>query len=691
MKLLHLRLHNFRQFYGTTPLIKFAAQPGKNVTLFLGDNGSGKTTLLNAFTWILYNTHTSGFLLPEEIVNRRAIEEAKGNRYIKAWAELEFEHKDILYTLKKTISIYKSDGMDMTNTPVATVSLRFRRPDGTTHTAEDVDDVIGKVLPKDLHSYFFFDGERIEKIVMQTKEEKDALAAATKKLLNLEVFSRAIKHLDHARKEFEKELKRIGDAETKELLGKKEEAEKNLYELENELQMYKENLDSFKRDKNEIENRLRQLDEVKDLQKRRDRLNEELENRKTEREDNHAVLRKMIAEKSYTVFIHRYIDKYNSIVEEMRTKKDLPSGIKQQFVNDLLNDKLCICGRCLDREKNAKSYEAVKEWLLKAGIAEVEEKIITLSAHAKQVPGIIKEFWKNVKNYQKNEEKLRVHMSKMEHELDEIHDKMLTCPREEVSRLQNRLSGVEENIENTNRTIWEIEYNSKQLNKEIEELEEEIQEHESKEEQQALVKKRLAAAVDAGKRLIKTYKLCDDKLRKKLQNKMNTIFQKISVTPYHVQLDKEYSIGLFDQTGTIARSQGESQLLSLSFIAGIIDLVREWNITNKENTDPETIEYPIIMDSPFGTLDQTNRPRVVQHINKIADQVVMMVSSTQWKGEVEQAALENIGKSYVLTYYTSKEDFKHNVSIPYKGKKYALVRKSPNDYEYTEIIEVDHG
>ena len=51
MKLLSIKLCNFRQFYGTTPEIILASD-GKNTTMIHGNNGSGKTTLLNAFTWV---------------------------------------------------------------------------------------------------------------------------------------------------------------------------------------------------------------------------------------------------------------------------------------------------------------------------------------------------------------------------------------------------------------------------------------------------------------------------------------------------------------------------------------------------------------------------------------------------------------------------------------------------------------
>ena len=75
MKIKSLQLHNFRQFYRTTPRLEFSSGK-KNTTVVHASNGAGKTALLNALIWILYEKHSAGFLLPNQIVNKRAIREA---------------------------------------------------------------------------------------------------------------------------------------------------------------------------------------------------------------------------------------------------------------------------------------------------------------------------------------------------------------------------------------------------------------------------------------------------------------------------------------------------------------------------------------------------------------------------------------------------------------------------------------
>ena len=76
MKLLSIKLCNFRQFYAQTPEI-ILSSGDRNTTIIHGNNGSGKTTLLNAFTWVLYEKFTAAFTSPKLLINKRAIIEAQ--------------------------------------------------------------------------------------------------------------------------------------------------------------------------------------------------------------------------------------------------------------------------------------------------------------------------------------------------------------------------------------------------------------------------------------------------------------------------------------------------------------------------------------------------------------------------------------------------------------------------------------
>ena len=89
-------------------------------------------------------------------------------------------------------------------------------------------DAIGRILPEDLHTYFFFDGERIERLVQPREEERADIANATKKLFSLEILERAIRHVTSAKKTLEDEYERVGDAQAVQLIEEKRGVEANL-------------------------------------------------------------------------------------------------------------------------------------------------------------------------------------------------------------------------------------------------------------------------------------------------------------------------------------------------------------------------------------------------------------------------------------------------------------------------------
>ena len=103
---------------------------------------------------------------------------------------------------------------------------------------------------------------------------------------------------------------------------------------------------------------------------------------------------------------------------------------------------------------------------------------------------------------------------------------------------------------------------------------------------------------------------------------------------------------------------------------------------------PDGGNYPMVMDSPFGSLDETYRRQVARSLPTLANQLVVLVSKTQWRGEVAEEMADYIGRQYVLVYNSPKPDVEAD-AIALNGEPYPLVRFSPNEFEYTEIIEVE--
>jgi DNA sulfur modification protein DndD len=202
--------------------------------------------------------------------------------------------------------------------------------------------------------------------------------------------------------------------------------------------------------------------------------------------------------------------------------------------------------------------------------------------------------------------------------------------------------------------------------------------------------KRIEAAQDAIDRLKQVKDNRDEVFRKQLEQQIEELYGQISFKAYLPRLSDRYELSLVEVAGKqdvlVGASTGENQILSLSLIGSVIERVRQWSKAGLV-MGPDSSTFPVVMDSPFGNLDEIYRRQVARLVPLLANQLVVMASQTQWRGEVEQEMQSRIGKEYVLTFNSPKSDCEE-ASIKRYRQVYPLVRQSPNKFEYTEIVEV---
>ncbi len=689
MRLKRLKLKNFRCFYGESE-IEFASGD-RNITVIHGENGAGKTVLLNAFKWVLYEQLTSGVQLEKQIVTKRAIYEADPGDVLEAYVELEFEHDERDYLVKRRVEVKVGSSPQSAKISESEVRLQVCGTDGEWRMQDRSADVIGRVLPPDLHSYFFFDGERIEQIVKLAPAEQEQIAAASKKLLGVEILDRADKHLAKAKTELEKQLRDVGDFQTRTLIDEKMALDKEIERDEDEASEKKINLDKLEEQNAEIEDRLRQLEGVKTLQERRDQLNGDLCKRNDALKEHSSMIRKMVSGSAHNVFLAGPIRRFEELCGELRERGELPAGIKKQFVADLLASGQCICGTNL--RAGSDHRRAVEGWLDKAGLVDVEEKAIRIGGSVTQMPRELLSFLNSLDSRQKMRQTDREEVARIEGELDDISDQLKSSPREEVASLEKRKNDLKEQRDTLKMKQGVLIERIKKARARQEKIDGELGAQQANEERQRLAKARVDAAGDARKRIVEIRESMKEVFRADLEQHVSRLFQKISPTPYVVRIAENYSLQLFDGDGENALptdgSTGERQILSLAFIGSIIELTRDYQKRDESLLGPDSSHFPIVMDSPFGALSLYRRA-AAEHMPILADQVIVMVSPEQWDGNVEGAMRNKTGQEYVLRYLTPKED-SETVSIDIKGKTFKLIDHSPNEYEFTEILEVSNG
>ena len=507
--------------------------------------------------------------------------------------------------------------------------------------------------------------------------------------MGIEVINRSIRHLQEAKKSLENELRIIGDSEIKKLLkhqGKIELEIEIINKRQREIIKELEYQNTFKK---ETSKRLRELNAAKDLQERR----QELEKQKTSHQDDlrqtRETIKKAISTRGYTVLLPETTVQFREIIDNLKQKGKLTTGISREFIQELLESSSCICGTSLAEENQTRAN--VETWLEKAGSSEVEETAIRISAQVDEIDKQAGIFWEEIDKEQARISQLRQVIAEIEVELDNIEERLRKDPSEEIRSLQKRLDKIEEKI--TELTLEQGANQQKVINlkAELESLNKQISKQKLNEEKQILAQRRISATQDAIDRLTQVKGLQEQQFRLQLEKRVQEIFSEISFTPYIPTISEKYELTLIENTSglamPVAASTGENQVLSLSFISSIIDRVRDWS-QKKMLMVADSSTFPIVMDSPFGSLDVIYRKHIAQIIPKLANQLIVLVTKTQWRGEVEDEMSYRVGREYVLTYYSSKPNCEQDF-IELSGERYPLVKQSPNDFEYSEIVEVE--
>ncbi len=685
MKLISIRLNNFRQFYGKTPEI-YLASGERNTTIIHGNNGAGKTTILNAFTWVLYEKFTAAFALPECLINKRAIAEVAPGTSVAFWVEIYFEHDNKRYHLKR--QCYATQGqngeIDYGETKL---HMLIGGDDGCwNHPRQQPEDIINQVLPESLHKYFFFDGERIENIFRSRDQSK--IAEDTKELIGVKVLERAIEHLKNAKKVLQEELLALGDSSLHQIVKQQQNLEEQRETLTLKQAEIKQKVTQQEQLKQVLSQRLLELGGAEDLKRLKMRLEQQENQLREQLVKSKKKLKQLISTQSYLVFLDEQFKGFQNLMINLRQKGELPRGIKQQFVQQLLARKKCICGNELP--EGSLPHQEVQDWMNRAGEADLEESTIRLESQVNNLQKQVGGFWVEADLEQANISQWRSELAQVENELDDIKSKFRCYPDQDIKELQVQLDQVESTLKEL---ILEQGINKQQLEtlfKAIETTTKKIEKQKIQEEKQNLAQRRITATQEAINRITEMKKSSEYRFRQSLEKKVQEIFSEISFTPYVPRITEGYELDLVEKTSgvtlAVAASTGEYQILSLSFIGGIIDRVREWS--SQENLMAlDSSTFPIVMDSPFGSLDEIYRRHVASLIPKIANQLVILVTKTQWRGEVETEIASKIGREYVLVYYSPKADCEEDAINRY-GTTYPLVSHSTNGFEYTEVVEI---
>lgn len=634
IKLKNLRFQNWKCYQDQ--IINFDIDPDlkKNIWVVFGNNGYGKTSLLEAILWCLYGVraiYPNTRQQPQFVnfFNTIAVEE---NPNTKMSVALTFQQGTTTYRIVREVErVVRGNSISFKQTIFSFSINGKERPD----TKENIE----SILPESCKEFFFFDGKKIEEYAKLThnQETRDAIerVLGIPEIRNLVTDSKnahkqisdkfdKVSHINQDLRDINQQINSIQDEINI------EEAKKNnlVQELDKESHILN-NLDTEARQSEEIQ---RKFDEISKLESSKSNLDVKLKN---------------ILEKIKNSFkkspIYLLSDFIKEVSEEMHTKTLLNNKqlADASLIEKLINNELCVCGRCID----TKARQYLKEELEKA----------------KKSQHLYQEALSNQKLYTELSILCRAEIPDLEIlslERDRIQEDI-----EETKQIIDKLTKDTDSFDRESiKKIWQRFYQQesivKQKQKDIKNLEKHIDNLQTKEQDLQRQRKKLAAQnkeadklskqIDIAKRLYQAAdKLVEwriDESRETIEKHTSKIHQTITNKPEEykgVKINPDYTLGIEQKSGNIINpeqmnfSAGEKEVLAFAFIAGL-------NLASGKAA-------PLIMDTPFGHLDPQHKENIINSLPEIPSQVILLATGEDLPQNILDDLEPNIAQINVIS------------------------------------------
>ena len=635
MKLERLVLTNFRQYY-KRQLLEFSKSPQRHVTIIHGINGAGKTSMFLAINWCLYGREVIANV--GELISKEAVAQAQPGDLVEMSVELTFTHDGQRYVMRRTASAPRQFDGAITPYEHDEVILNRIGMDGERQKEPSPLSVINAILPANVRTYFLFDGEKIDEFAKPEAagEVRDAIYL----VLRLEVLDRARKHLTELGKDYRRDLaKATGDeaatkleAALRELEAEQERNQQRLAEIKNEMDLAKKRIA-------EIDQQLNGMAEVRTLHQERKQVEEQLKQARSALQQLIGKIQE-VASAGYLLQGAPIIEQALHILEEKRIRGQIPSNIRQRFVQDLLEHLVCICGR--DIAKDSPEYHNLHRLLMESVPSSLEEEVM-------QTNDLLRGLQANALNQRANLQRLRQErvqtldqIRQIEGRLSDLEILLKDSSVEDAVKLERQRKSFHADIESHATTKGTLDERLEKLKKEITDKAEQLTQMRKNSDKAKHLTNKYSLAQSSAQAIDDIYDRFADEMRQQIEDKTNEIFRLLAWKEEHfarITLGPDYNLEIIDRYGKGARpelSAGERQVLSLSFIAAMAHVSDE--------------EAPLVMDTPFSRLSSHHRNSITKNLPQLASQMILLVTDEELRDEARRNIEPYIGAEYRLNF-----------------------------------------
>ena len=634
MKIEYIRLQNFRQYDGEQEA-EFATTAERNVTVFHGLNGAGKTSLFSAINWCLYEAATDDI---GELVSKAAISRAGNGEPIRTSVEVGFINEATRFLATRTMTSRKSGNATVHGGTKFT--LTRTKASGDTQPLEPAKYYMNLLMPANIRPYFFFDGEKMDGLMRVDKGSKNPqVKEAIRNIMQLPAIEKAQEDLTAIVAEYRRLIKGQGSAQVQELSTKLENWVAKKADFQRRQEIIRTEVPTVRQQIQDLEEKLRSLQGSKEAQHRLDALQAQWESLGRQEQSTVTQIQRL-ANRSYLGLLSDAAVKALALLDEKRERGEVPSGVREQLVKDLLHELRCICGRTMEKDDDA--YRHLSSLLRTSTTNQLASEATKQGGAIRALSTLAQSNAQSLSSLTTNHSEIRANQDRTDIELKHAREELRGMPQDNIGGLERQRAEFQRRYDRLLQDQGVILSELNNINRYMQIVIQDKEAAQAKEEKLDTLTRSESLAKRAAEAITVLKDQFFEETRVQVQASTRAVFEKLAWKQDHFQginIDSDFRLEVIDRWNTPTRqelSAGERQILSLSFICAMAQVSGE--------------EAPLVMDTPFGRLSGNHLSAVAENLPTLTPQLVLFVTDREWDASSQQGLGPRTGRQYKLDF-----------------------------------------
>ncbi len=605
--------------------------PETGVTVVYGENMRGKTSLLNAIRYAFFGTVLGRGARRRKLHTLSNRERAAEGKY-GFTVSLTFDYDGQEYQLVRRCT-------PRVATPVRDEDYQqdvLLRRGTATLGPQERDHALQQIFPNEVSRFFLFDGELLQEYEELLINESDAghrISEAIERILGVPILKRARIHLtslaDAADRQAAKEASR--HQETQAIGNALQIATTQKDAHHKEIQRQQEYLRELTKQKNEVEQYLHSVPKYTTLLAQVEDGTQRLEG---------AAEKERRARGELQVAM---VDAWRGVLRDtIRSARAAAEQEAQQAHLHLIGalraaalekGRCDVCEQPLDEETRRRLADHSAN-----GTHSVEDAVAAMTrlSHLSKFEdadntGLVKQLWLNIQDAQMEQATLKDQIADWNAALADADPDTIRRSRVTHSDVIEKIAAVKRAIEDETKKVENSDHGIQQLRKKLEAFGTlDLQAT----QRRAKVLRGAAEVFDAA---VERYK---SELRTKVEQTATSLFRSMTTEKEDyagLHINESYGLTIVHRDGRAeeARSAGAEHVVALALMGAL------------QHNAP--LRGPIVMDSPFGRLDEGHTSNVVRTVPDMAEQVVLLVYESEvGRNEIRELLGSRLKREYEL-------------------------------------------